>query len=307
MELEQIPIIISDNNSIDPDTDFHYELIQGLPVYRSYHRHDFFEIVLVIKGRMYHLIKEERHLLHEGMLLFIRPEDYHYFEKADDAYCSFINLAFSAKIFRTLLYYLGENIAAEYFLDPPMPPVMLLSNEHTEFLTDRIDKLNTYFSKMEIKAEFRAIMADILSCFLHEQLLDVMKDYPPWLQTFYSNMHKREYFSRDITHLYRTVYKSREHVSRVFKKTIGRTPTEYMNDIRMNYAARSLIHSDNPVLTIALDAGFENLSHFYHLFKKKYNISPCRYRNMYQKILITRQPSRTLSWEMTGESVGKLP
>lgn len=291
MELEQIPIIISDNNSIDPETDFHYGLVQGPPVYQSYHRHDFFEIVLVVKGRMYHIIKEEKHLLHEGMLLFIRPDDYHYFEKADNAYCSFINLAFFAKIFMTLLSYIGEHIDAAYFLGPPMPPTILLSREHMEFLADRIDKLNTYFSKIEEKAEFRAIMADVLTCFLHEQLPDAMRDYPPWLQGFYSNMHKREYFTEDITHLYSTVYKSREHVSRVFKKTIGKTPTEYMNDVRMNYAARSLVHSDNPVLTIALDAGFDNLSHFYHLFKKKYNLSPCKYRKMYQKILVVRHPS----------------
>ncbi len=288
MDVEYIPTIISDNDSIDPETDFHYELIQGLPVYQSYHKHDFYEIVLVIRGKMYHLIKEERHLLHEGMLLFIRPEDYHYYENADANSCSFINLAFSAKIFQTLIHYLGEDIDVDYFLGPYMPLVTLLSKEHTEFLHERIDKLNTYFDKVELKAEFRAIMADILTCFFHEQFIDIMKNYPPWLHDFYNNMHKKEYFTKDISQLYKTVYKSREHVSRVFKSFIGKTPSEYLNEVRLNYAARSLIHSNNPVLTIALESGFENLSHFYHLFKKKYAVPPCKYRKMYQRILVPK-------------------
>jgi AraC family transcriptional regulator, dual regulator of chb operon len=288
VDVKYIPTIISDNNSIDPETDFHYELIQGVPVYRSYHKHDFYEIVLLIKGKMYHLIKEEKHLLHEGMLLFIRPDDYHYYKASEESPCAFINLAFSARIFETLIAYLGEGVDIDHFVGPHLPHVALLTKEHAEFLHERIDKLNTYFNKVEVKAEFRAIMADVLTCFLHEQFTDIMKKYPSWLQIFYNNMNKKEYFTKEISHLYKTVYKSREHVSRVFKRFKGKTPSEYLNEVRLNYAARLLIHSNNPVLNIALDSGFENLSHFYHLFKKQYNVTPCEYRKMYQRILVPK-------------------
>ncbi|MDZ7794536.1 MAG: AraC family transcriptional regulator [Spirochaetia bacterium] len=286
MKIEHIPTIFSDNNSIDPETDFHYEFIQKMPTYLSFHNHDFFEVVLVTKGKMNHLIKQEIQLLHEGMLLLIRPEDYHYYEKVDENPCNFINLAFSAEIFRSLISYLGENIDIDYFLGPHMPLTTLLTKKHTEFLRERIDKLNTYFNKVEIKAEFRAIMADILTCLLHRQFIDVKKNYPSWMNVFLTNLHKKEYFTKDISQLYKTVHKSRAHISRVFKNNIGKTPTEYLNEIRLNYAARSLIHSNNPVLDIAFESGFENLSHFYHLFKKKYGVPPNKYRKVYQQILI---------------------
>jgi AraC family cel operon transcriptional repressor len=286
MRTDSIPVIISDNYLIDPDTDFHYAFIQGLPVYASYHKHDFFEVVLVTKGKMYHLIKEEKHLLHEGALLFIRPDDYHYYADADEDSCNFINLAFSADILNTLVSYLGGYIGTDFFLDPYYPPMTILKKEHTEFLKRRIDQLNTYFTKVEIKAEFRAIMADILASFLHEQYVDTEEDYPSWLQAFLTMMHKKEYFAGDISHLYESVDKSREHIARMFKRYLGQSPRDYLNDVRLNYAARNLLHSNNSIIDIAMESGFENLSHFYHLFKRKYGESPCRFRKSYQRIVV---------------------
>lgn len=286
MEIKDIPVIISDNYLIDPETDFHYAFIRGMPVYPSYHRHDFFEVVLISKGMMYHLIKEEKILLHEGTLLFIRPDDYHYYEKAGYETCNFINLAFSAEIFSTLVTYLGEKIDIGFFLRPHLPPVTILTKDHMEFLHQRIDKLNTYFSKVEIKAEFRAVMADILACFLHEHFLESGEEYPPWFRRFFTLMHNKEYFTKDISYLYASVYKSREHVSRIFKHFIGETPTNYLNEIRLNYAVRHLIHSDHPILDVALESGFDNLSHFYHLFKRKYSETPAAFRKTYRRIVI---------------------
>lgn len=286
MNNKKIPVIVSDNYLIDPETDFHYAFIQGLPVYPSYHTHDFFEVVLVTEGKMYHLIKEEKLLLHEGTLVFIRPDDCHYYENADERSCSFINLAFSAHIFNDLVHYLGETIDPGFFLSPELPPTIFLSKEYTEFLHRRIDQLNTYFSKREIKAEFRAIMADILTAFLHERFVDTTEDYPPWFHLFYNRIHKKEYFTRNISYLYSSVGKSREHVSRMCKKLLGKTPTDCLNENRLNYAAQNLIHSDCPIIDIALESGFENLSHFYHLFKRTYGETPLHFRKRYQRIVI---------------------
>lgn len=286
MNKDDIPVIISDNYLIDPETDFHHAFIKGLPVYPSFHRHDFFEVVLITKGNLFHLIKEDKHLLHEGTMLFIRPDDYHYYDKADQSPCNFINLAFSAEVFNTLVEYLGDGIDPGFFLKPYFPPTMVLTMDYMDFLSHRIDKLNTYFSKAEIKAEFRAIMADILTCFLHEQFLENMDNHPPWLRMFFSRMHKKEFFVRDISYLYSTVNKSREHISRVFRKFFGDTPTNYMNSIRLNYAARKLIHSDHSIVDVALESGFDNLSHFYHLFKQKYILTPGTFRKTYRRIAL---------------------
>ena len=72
--------------------------------------------------------------------------------------------------------------------------------------------------------------------------------------------------------------KSHEHLSRMMKKHYGKTISEYINDLRLNYWANVLTNSDTPILDICFECGFQNVGWAYTLFKKKYGMSPLRYR-----------------------------
>ena len=70
---------------------------------------------------------------------------------------------------------------------------------------------------------------------------------------------------------------SQEHLTRAFRRYLDITPTQFINEKRMNYAAELLKSSDHEVLDICIMCGCNNLSHFYHLFKKYYKCSPREY------------------------------
>ena len=53
---------------------------------------------------------------------------------------------------------------------------------------------------------------------------------------------------------------------------------DYLNDYRLTMAGRLLKSSDSPVLEIAAQSGFDNLSYFNRIFKRKYGISPGKWR-----------------------------
>ena len=53
---------------------------------------------------------------------------------------------------------------------------------------------------------------------------------------------------------------------------------DYLNDYRLTIAERLLKSSDSSVLEIAEQCGFDNLSYFNRIFKRKYGISPGRWR-----------------------------
>ena len=53
---------------------------------------------------------------------------------------------------------------------------------------------------------------------------------------------------------------------------------EYLNDYRLTMAERLLKTSDASVLEIAEMSGFDNLSYFNRIFKKKYGESPGKWR-----------------------------
>ncbi len=69
--------------------------------------------------------------------------------------------------------------------------------------------------------------------------------------------------------------------SRFFKKSLGRTFSEYVNELRVGQACRLLIESDKSVAEIAFGSGFENLSNFNRRFRALKGISPRVYRRKF--------------------------
>jgi len=74
---------------------------------------------------------------------------------------------------------------------------------------------------------------------------------------------------------------SQSHFMRFFKDTMGVSFINYLNDHRLTMATRLLLMSEDTVLAIAGQVGFENLSHFNRSFKKKYGMTPSEYRERY--------------------------
>ena len=68
------------------------------------------------------------------------------------------------------------------------------------------------------------------------------------------------------------------HFRSRFKKETGVTVQEFILKTRLSYAAHSLTSSSSPILDIALDSGFGNISYFNRAFSKYYHCSPSAYR-----------------------------
>ena len=63
-----------------------------------------------------------------------------------------------------------------------------------------------------------------------------------------------------------------------FKKIMGVTPLEYLEDYRLNKAKKQLVLTNNKILQIAVDNGFTSESYFIKRFRQKYNVTPKEYR-----------------------------
>lgn len=71
--------------------------------------------------------------------------------------------------------------------------------------------------------------------------------------------------------------------SRFMKQHTSKTFVDYLNDIRLGEAIRKLIDTQQSVAEIGYSCGFNNLSNFNRIFKKKKGQTPTEFRENYRR------------------------
>ena len=71
---------------------------------------------------------------------------------------------------------------------------------------------------------------------------------------------------------------SADYFTKMFKESIGKTPIDYINGVRVNRALELLSSTDVPLGDIAEISGFANPNYFHKIFKQYMNTSPLAYR-----------------------------
>lgn len=71
--------------------------------------------------------------------------------------------------------------------------------------------------------------------------------------------------------------------SRFFKLRTGKTVTDYIIEIRLGHATRLLFDTTHSISEICYTCGFNNLSNFNRIFKKKKDCSPKEFRENFRK------------------------
>ena len=79
---------------------------------------------------------------------------------------------------------------------------------------------------------------------------------------------------------------SQSAFSRFFKLHTGRTLSDYIIDTRLGYATRMLLDTQDSIANISFNCGYNNLSNFNRLFKRKKGCSPSEFREKYRKTRI---------------------
>ena len=75
------------------------------------------------------------------------------------------------------------------------------------------------------------------------------------------------------------VFVSKGECCRFFKKSLKMSPYDYLINYRINESMKLLKNSSLSILDISENVGFNNVSHYIQIFKKKTGQTPLEYRN----------------------------
>jgi AraC-like DNA-binding protein len=123
-------------------------------------------------------------------------------------------------------------------------------------------------------------------------------------QKFYHNSrriekvfeHMNSNYNRKVSlaEVARVVHMPEASFSRFIKKRTGKTFTDSLNEIRLGHATRMLIDSTTTVAEIAYECGFNNISNFNRIFKRKKQFTPNEFRSTYMVASFTHGPHVSL-------------
>lgn len=271
---------LTESTNIDPEVASAPNRITSVRFAAPMHCHEFFEFFLITKGSCRHLVNGGVQNLSEGALVFIRPDDTHAYDYSGRGDCEFINIPCTAGMINLAFSYLGGESFARRYLAPEMPPVVSLSQMERESFLAEFEKLKVLctFDKPGARLFVKGMVAEIFTNYFLVGRSFTAGGLPEWLGSLLASMQNKENFTVGLDRMYELSQRSPGHINRVFRQYLSTTPVAYINSLRLGYAKTLLLTADQSIMDIAFESGFNNLSHFYHLFREEYGITPAELR-----------------------------
>ncbi|GLX66945.1 hypothetical protein MU1_12890 [Paenibacillus glycanilyticus] len=262
------------------------------------HAHDYFQICYVLKGTCLHHAHGKRVSLVKGDLFSIPPMYGHMLEALPDQEAQVVHIDFLPSL---LDRHMAGLLAMDSFVD------FAFIQPFVQFQDNLLPKLNlSYEGQLATEQLIAGMMGEFLrqdSGFplmiksdLQKLLVIAGREFLQYSQHDGERQlvsQHREHFEQALRYIdtcYRDPVRlqdaaskaamSPSYFSTIFKLMKGMTFVDYLNEIRLNEAVRMLKeHPDWSVERISAEAGFNHLTHFYRMFKRKTGVTPAQYRN----------------------------
>lgn len=130
---------------------------------------------------------------------------------------------------------------------------------------------------------------------ISEKLLDAMEQFIlSWISVSVKNSYVEMFenillsnisnFEVNIDELLTQIPISKAHFRKLFREETGKTPVEYLNDLRINHARHLLLNQHMTSKSASLSVGFKDQYYFSRVFKKSTGVSPKRWKEQMSKV-----------------------
>ncbi|EOT24518.1 hypothetical protein C805_02730 [Eubacterium sp. 14-2] len=248
------------------------------------HWHNDMEIIYIKKGQGQVTLDLWPLPVREGDIVVVPPGQLHAIEQREDFSMEYENIIFRLDM---LMAPQGDE-CTEKFFQPLMQGQLLFPNHFSPDsclypalsrclnAMDEICRTFEYGYQLAVKGQLFSFFYTLFSSSSppprrKHRSLDRLKDILKYVETSYSEKITIE----DAAGICGF---SQSHFMKFFKSSMGVSFTDYLNDYRLTMAARMLVSSSDSIASIAPETGFENLSYFNRIFKRKYGCTPTAFR-----------------------------
>jgi AraC-like DNA-binding protein len=246
------------------------------------------------KGNFRYKLGKDYHDVHSGIILFENAEteysvshDHHVKDECTSLYIQECLLCEMAKAFSESAqtekdYDYSENVFR-------FPSVAVNSTPEFEYfhrLIYRMTSRNQLRNPLEVDLLIMDFLESVFTALygtnqraipvqLDKKLKDMHLETIDRGKRYIMNNFQKELHLTDIA---MHAYVSPFHFSRLFKQITSYSPHQFLLTVRLNHAKMLLRNTSDSVTEIGLESGFNSLEHFIASFKRRYDISPLKFR-----------------------------
>ena len=242
--------------------------------YCAKHAHEnYIEIVVVIKNGFYSVVNGVKEIAAVGYTSVLFPGDTHCFIPIDDKKARIINITcFTQKAAEVLKALFNVDIVGLKQLNLKL---LEKQREIVNLYANSILSANEDSADNDIATLFSFLMGLYVSS---RKKFQESNDYPEWLKTYLKIINNLDVQDIKISELYKLSGYSQSRLSVIFRRYVGMTLIQYVNNLRLEKACHLLSKTNHKILYISNIVGFSSVARFNIQFKNRYGLTPLEYR-----------------------------
>lgn len=269
------------------------QLIQVRPhtrfIHFPKHTHNYVEVIYMYQGSTHHVVNGETIELLQGELLFLGQKAQQEIYPAGEEDIA-VNFIIRPEFFDRTLVMIGEeeNLLRDFIIG-----CLKSEEDKINFLHFKVsgvvpiqnlveNLIWTIMNQQETTRNIKQITMGLLLLHLmnHMDKVTVGKNqYEQELKIRILRFVEENYKEGQLSMLAEELHCDLYNLSRMVKRLTSKTYTDLVQTKRLNTAAFLLNNTDLTISDIGLSVGYDNLSYFHRIFRKKFGLSPKNYRD----------------------------
>ncbi len=241
------------------------------------HRHTYIEFFYVTEGKGVHVYNRKSFPIEVGAAGLLIPKDVHGFTYDGKNNFHHIDILMDIDYFKEACSFFYDGLY-EDILSEKFQRIFTLSFEQIATLNKFVPYMFLPPDNLGHIMAAKSLLTSIIDFLFENYLQKTKDDSPEWLISLLSKLNASENFNAPLSDLTKEFAYNADYMRRIFKKNLGTTMTDYFNRKKMDYALHLLQTTDLSIESICETIGFNNISHFYHLFKRTFNKTPSEIR-----------------------------
>jgi AraC family transcriptional regulator, transcriptional activator of pobA len=249
------------------------------------HRHDFFEVLYLMKGSGYHVIDANKYEIKPPCIFFMSPGQAHKLELSNDIE-GYIFI-FTADFY--LLNRSNQNSLIEfpffYTLHQENPPLLLVNENDIRFLETLFrqaiseTKQTGDFTLELLRSVLDVILTTCAARYeVNENLLNKGKGQI-LVKRFFHLIEENNQKNLSLKEYAGIIGITPNHLTQTVKQLTGKTSSQIIKAKQLLEIKRLLVHTNLSASEIANQLNFEDQSYFTKFFRRETGITPLQYRS----------------------------